>query len=381
MSIRPPGTLLVNALSTRGGGGKVYMDNLLRHVPARLKPRLVVLASAGSAWPANADGIRFVTSRFASRNVLFRMLHECVAMPWLLRRWRVRLYMSPNSVAPPWAPRRMRLAAAFQNRLPPGPLYPWGFQRVRLWLLRRLQLAAARRARLLLFCTRDHAASMRRCRRRADAKTLVIPHGLEPMFLDDAPAPAGMPDDYVLYASSLLPYKRHAEVLSAWQALRRRRPGGGEKLVFVGAPWPPQLKRLRSQIRRCGLEREVVIAGAREHADMPSIYRHAKLHVFASMTESFGIILLEKMASGVAVLCARDDGLREVAGDGAAWFDPGDAEALAGLMARYLDDPAARAALAAKGRARAAGFSWRRSAERTWRSLDEMLFADAGEAR
>ena len=373
MPSSPPGALLINALSARHGGGQVYLDNLLRHVPARLRPRLIVLVAPDSAWLEQADDIRFVVSRFAARNILTRMLHECLAMPWLLRRWHVRLYFSPNSIAPPGSPAGMRVAVAFQNRLPAGALYPLGYQRVRLWLLRRLQRDALRRGRLLLFFTRAHAESMQGLRRRPDATTLVVPHGLEPIFQADAPPPRGMPERYVLYASALQPYKRHAQLVAAWHALRRRRPDTKEKLVFVGQPYPPFLRRLRAQIRRCGLEREVLVAGVREHGDMPSIYRHATLHVFASMTESFGIALLEKMASGVAVLCARDDGLREVADDGVAWFAPEDPDALAALLACHLDDPAARAALAERGRARAARFSWQHSAERTWQALDALL--------
>ena len=377
MPSSPPGTLLVNALSARHGGGQVYLDTLLAHVPARLRARLIVLVAPDSAWLGKAEGIRFVVSRFAARNVLTRMLHECLAMPCLLRRWRVRLYFSPNSIAPPGSPAGMRVAVAFQHRLPAGALYPVGYQRVRLWLLRHLQRGALRRGRLLLFFTHAHAESMRRLRRRPDATTLVVPHGIEPMFQAAAPAPVGMPDRYVLYASSLQPYKRHAQLVSAWHALRRRRPGTEEKLVFVGKPYPPCLRRLRAQVRHCGLERETLFAGVREHRDMPSIYRHATLHVFASMTESFGIALLEKMASGVAVLCAREDGLREVAGDGVAWFAPDDPEALATMMARYLDDPDARAALAERGRRRAAMFPCQRGAERTWQALDELFQAGA----
>ncbi len=367
------GRLLINALSAQHGGGQVYLDNLLQHVPESLKPRLLVLVDEDSAWLRRDDGIRCVTSRFASRGVLPRMLHECLALPWLLRRWRVRVYFSPNGVTPPWAPRRMRLAAAFQLRAPPRQLYPWGYLRARLWLLQRLQQRTLQRSALRIFMTRSHAEAMLGAGAARARGIQVIPHGLEPMFMAASPPTAHMPDEYVLYASALQPYKRHADVVAAWQALRRQRPGTREKLVFVGLAYPRYLKQLRAQIDAAGLEREIIVAGAVEHAQMPSIYRHAKLHVFASQVEAFGIALLEKMASGAPVLCVRDEGLFEVADDGVAWFEPGDVPALAAMMATYLDNASQRAELAAQGRRRAAEFSWPRSAERTWQALDALL--------
>lgn len=75
--------------------------------------------------------------------------------------------------------------------------------------------------------------------------------------------------------------------------------------------------------------------------------------------------VLEAMASGVPVLCARGSALTEVAGEAAGLFDAVDVEGLTGRMAELLADSRAHAQLREAGLARARSFTWKRCAERT----------------
>ena len=68
------------------------------------------------------------------------------------------------------------------------------------------------------------------------------------------------------------------------------------------------------------------------------------------------------MASGVPVVTSDLSSLPEVAGDAALLVDPRDTRALAHALHRVLDDPALAADLAARGRERAAGFTWEKTA-------------------
>ena len=82
--------------------------------------------------------------------------------------------------------------------------------------------------------------------------------------------------------------------------------------------------------------------------------------------------ILEAMACGVPVACSNAASLPEVAGDGAAYFDPGDEKAIAETLRTTLTDASIRAHLIEKGRARVSGFSWTDATERT---LNELLAA------
>ncbi len=86
--------------------------------------------------------------------------------------------------------------------------------------------------------------------------------------------------------------------------------------------------------------------------------------VYPTRYEGFGLPPLEAMAAGVLVLAARAGSLPEVLGDAAALVDPGDDDALAGMLARLLDELETRAELVARGRRQVARYTWDAAAER-----------------
>jgi glycosyltransferase involved in cell wall biosynthesis len=93
--------------------------------------------------------------------------------------------------------------------------------------------------------------------------------------------------------------------------------------------------------------------------------------VFPSTYEGFGLPPLEAMASGCPVIVSRHGAIPEVCGDAALYFDGTAAGTLASLITRVAGDPALRDTLAAHGRARAAAFTWQRTARALVGALDE----------
>jgi glycosyltransferase involved in cell wall biosynthesis len=94
---------------------------------------------------------------------------------------------------------------------------------------------------------------------------------------------------------------------------------------------------------------------------------------FPSLVEGFGLPVLEAMVRGVPVACSDIPVLREVAGDAAAFFDPLDAGSIARVLQQLLGDEDARQRLSASGRAHAARFTWRATAEGTLRCYERAI--------
>jgi glycosyltransferase involved in cell wall biosynthesis len=93
--------------------------------------------------------------------------------------------------------------------------------------------------------------------------------------------------------------------------------------------------------------------------ELVSLYRRAAAVVFPSLYEGFGLPPLEAMACGCPVACSAAASLPEVCGDAARYFPPDDADEMASAIEDVLYD---QAGWSAKGIARAAEFTWERSA-------------------
>jgi glycosyltransferase involved in cell wall biosynthesis len=159
----------------------------------------------------------------------------------------------------------------------------------------------------------------------------------------------------------LEPRKNYVRLFHAYARLREK--GYDGHLVVAGRRgW--LYEPILSAIRDLKLTDEIRIVRPRDR-DLPAMYSLADVFVYPSLYEGFGIPPLEAMACGTVVACSGTSSLPEVVGDAALLFNPLDEEQMASAIARLLDDEAMREALTARGRARAASFTWDRAAERT----------------
>jgi glycosyltransferase involved in cell wall biosynthesis len=107
--------------------------------------------------------------------------------------------------------------------------------------------------------------------------------------------------------------------------------------------------------------------------ELVELYRGAAAYVDATLYEGFGYQVLEAMACGAPVIASALTSIPEVVGDAGVLCDPRDANALAGALARVLDSPEEAERMRNAGLARAAEFSWDKTAQQFAVVLDEVL--------
>jgi alpha-1,3-rhamnosyl/mannosyltransferase len=137
----------------------------------------------------------------------------------------------------------------------------------------------------------------------------------------------------------------------------------GHDLVLAGDVAKRQ--DVREAIDRAGIAAQTKLVGVVSDEALIHWYQRARLFVFPSLYEGFGLPVLEAMACGIPVVCSDSSSLPEVAGDAALLTDPRDVTQLSAAIARLLDDPILRCELSERGRARALTFSWDRTAAQT----------------
>ncbi len=166
-----------------------------------------------------------------------------------------------------------------------------------------------------------------------------------------------LPERFVLYVGGIDARKNVATLVDAFGQAQRRGLPPDVALVLAGrfehaAEWPA----LRERAAALGEAfRPVGFVG---DADLPALLGSATVFAFPSLYEGFGLPPLEAMACGTAVVSSSAGSLAEVVGDAAVVAAPDDPAAFADAILRLVADPEQAAALAARGRARAATFTW-----------------------
>jgi glycosyltransferase involved in cell wall biosynthesis len=186
----------------------------------------------------------------------------------------------------------------------------------------------------------------------------ICPPGAPPWPRRKPPAPGGP----IVYVGSPDRRKNLPALLRAYALLREQVPGA-PRLVLAGRP-PSRGDEVPAMIRRPPWYPHVRHLGYVTDAERQQLYREAAMLVLPSFDEGFGMPVLEAMTAGVPVVASDRGALPEVLGDAGLLVDPEDERALAAGMRRMLEDDAFARASVERGIARAAHYSWARSAER-----------------
>ena len=118
------------------------------------------------------------------------------------------------------------------------------------------------------------------------------------------------------------------------------------------------MRAWRREIEALKLGEAVKVMGNLPHHDLPALYQHARINLFASCTENCPNILLEMMASGRPALVSERGPMPEFGGQSVSYFDPGNVGQLAARWVDLLSDPERGAHLAAQGYRASLHTSW-----------------------
>ena len=168
---------------------------------------------------------------------------------------------------------------------------------------------------------------------------------------------------YILAVATLEPRKNLSSLIAAFaqlpDTLRRRYP-----LVIAGMRgWGESM--MSESLRNMIAKGEVKLVGYVAQADLPKLYAGARMFVYPSLYEGFGLPPLEAMACAVPVIASNRASLPEVVGNAGILSEALDDSRIAQHMRALIEDDALHAHLAKAGRLRARQFTWRKCAMET----------------
>jgi glycosyltransferase involved in cell wall biosynthesis len=241
--------------------------------------------------------------------------------------------------------------------------YPYRRDRLRRAFYRRSARVAAHILTVSDFSRSEIAAAYN----IAPDRITVAPLGVSATFgatVSAASLPAGVVVPFLLHVGDLHERRNLAVVVQALAEARRRLETPPLSLVLAGID-RGVADRLVAAAADNGIPDAVILLGAVSETALRALYRDAAALVYPSRYEGFGLPLVEAMASGTPVLASRAASIPEVVGESGLLLDPDDPRRWADAIVHVMTDAVLRARLRTDGQARAALFTWGRTARIT----------------
>jgi glycosyltransferase involved in cell wall biosynthesis len=365
--------ILINALSARLGGGQTYLTNLLSHLPDRADFKILIYAPKTLKLP-NDHRIERLNTNWPTENPLLRALWEKIALPKIILKKKVTVLFCPGGIVTTSAPAGCKTVTTFQNMIPFDPAVlermPFSSQRIRNIILKPLMLQSMKNSDLTIFISNHARRIIERLTTIRNSKT--IPHGLSESFrtyLLPLERPAWVPkSQYLLYVSRFDIYKHQLEVATAFASLPTAL-NKKYKLLFVGEVNSKLGKPVMDLAERSNLQEQICIVGPVTHADLPALYHHATINIFASSCENCPNILIEALGAGRPVLSSNVMPMPEFGLNAVEYFTPTEPETIRDAMLRVLQNADRLEELAANANQRSTDFDWKVTARETWSNI------------
>ncbi len=241
----------------------------------------------------------------------------------------------------------------------------WFSPAYRSWY-RKLLPCLARRARQVLTVSEHSRGAIIRVLGLGGDKVTCIPNGVnlsmfKPCSSESIRRKYRLTKRYVLFVGAIDPRKNLSRLMRAWEALSEFPE---LELVIAGCRTP-----VFGPVYFDHCIRGVRWLGYVPDADLPALYAGAEFFIMPSLSEGFGLTVLEAMACGTPVISSSAGALSDVTGEAAVHVDPQSVDQITQAMRTLLTDETLRSKLRDEGLERARRYSWERSAEQVWEVL------------
>jgi len=251
-------------------------------------------------------------------------------------------------------------------------LYPTGIRKLKFYLLRFIQLHTFRRAKGIIFLSQWAKDSLLSKMGKTNQQLAVIPHGVNAGFsfpdrvhrrIEDCSSNEPFT---LIYVSRIESYKNQLQVIEAFHQLQIQ-SGWPLKLQLAGLAsdkeYDQLVKKKITTVDPSGAFIEYL--GAVPYEKLGSYYRQADLGVFASSCENMPIILLEKMAAGLPLLCSQDPPMQSFLADVGLYTDFDDTTNTIEQLTYLIADKELRSHLSSLAASATEIYQWKKSSTET----------------
>ena len=372
--------IAINILGARLGGAITYLKNILPLFAEmdRVNEYFILYSKEQEKLlfdaPANFHWIEFQSlSRFPSA----RPILEQLLVPIFIWKNKIDILLSTSDTTCFLASCKVVLTMHNLAIYMPLERKINNMLRLRFFILRQLAKCSARKAKSIIFVSNTSRYIISQRMKIPLEKTRVVYHGIDDIFLRENAQGSELNGihirdaSYILFVSNLGKNKNLIGLVKAFSLLYNKLKARYH-LVIAGEIWAKDDFAVAQEIiQKEKIEEYVHFLGRVEYTKLPTLYRNAMLFVFPSYSETFGLPLVEAMASGLPIVASNAPSCPEICQDAAVYFNPADVEEMGSAMHTVLSDEGLQKNLRERGLERAKNFSWKKSASETLAILEE----------
>lgn len=368
--------LNLHGFSPGSGGVETYLQGLLVALSHCSDHEVIVLCDrVGERW-LNSISAEFNVHTIACDPPGFKWLARGVVMKlsgydllrWALRDTAADVIHHPLTVL---NPRGLNIPAVLTFHDLQQEYFPGFFSADELRKRRESYGASLEEARVIIAISEHAKKGLIDKYNVSGDKIQVVHHGLSSRFrptgdeqrLSVTRQKYHIDKPYMIYPASTWAHKNHSRLFAAIRILKDQGRFDGE-LFLTGAEMDAH-EQVVAEVTRLGLGEVVRWMGYLPLDDLPPLYDMARLMIFPSLFEGFGLPILEAMACGCPVACSNTTSIPEVAGDAADYFSPDSVDDIVASIDRMWHDVGRLEDLKVKGQKWAACFSWEKTALQT----------------
>tara|TARA_R110002124_G_C8950736_1_gene513297 strand:+ start:193 stop:1341 length:1149 start_codon:yes stop_codon:yes gene_type:complete len=356
--------MFLGSVGSDSGGPERYEMELVKHLAAIDKVNEYELLTLFERGPERLVKQENFSAQALSPRI--RPVSMLTSLPLQMKRAQADVWHA-TYVPPPFSPEPYAFTLVCSSMIEHPELFPPAI-RLRLTTLTNRAIAKAE----LIVCISDHIRQVVRERYQVSEDRLAVTHlgaseAFQPLdkeesrrFVRDT---YGIDRPYFLFSGR---WERRKNIVRIIEAFARFRAESklDMQLVFSGErTWAAQ--EADTIIRQHGLARDVVDLGKSPMSELPQLYSGAVALAYPSLWEGFGLPIVEAMAAGTPVITSNNSSMKEIGGDAALLVNPESVDDIAAAMNAIAADESLQHSLREKGLARAAQFTWRRTAEQT----------------
>lgn len=347
--------VVFNAIHAKSGGGLTYIKNITKNLCeiGDYEVHIIIHKSQFNNFIGIDERARVHVVEFSASTLLL-LFWEQLPLIFLLHDIDADVIISPANYGPIFARNHI---IVLQNSLAVGAHEERLKKKIYWYCLSLITSICLVTSSAAIAVSNYVVKTIRGLQITGGGKISVIPHGVSEAFYP------GHEDkeDFILVVGDIYVQKNFHNLVLALSILASTYPD--IKLKIAGRVIDVDYKaKIDALIKKCSIENNIEFLGHCEIESISALYRKSRVFVFPSIEESFGMPVVEAMASGCAIACSNAAAMPEVAGDAVFYFDPENPEDIARAISTLWDRADLCADLSVRAVDRAKLFNWGRAA-------------------